>query len=100
MVDEAGKPVAGATVVTVPSSGKLGRPDAYQVGATDEKGHFVLRAMNPGEFQVLALEQMQENYRAPKFAKKYEGKGEKVELEEGGKKSVIVKLITEEGKGP
>jgi len=100
VVDEAGKPVAGATVVTVPSSGKLGRPDAYQVGATDEKGHFVLRGMNPGEFQVLALEQMQENYRAPKFAKKYEGKGEKVELEEGGKKSVIVKLITEEGKGP
>ena len=34
------------------------------------------------------------------FAKKYEGKGEKVELEEGVKKSVVVKLITEEGNGP
>jgi hypothetical protein len=56
--------------------------------------------MNPGEFVVLAFEEMQGDYRAPGFAKKYAGKGEKVELEEGGKKSVVVKLIAEEGKGP
>jgi hypothetical protein len=88
--------VAGATVVAVPSSGKLRRPDAYQFGTTDESGHFVLRGMNPGGFLVLAFEQMRENFRSPEFAKKYEGKGEKVELEEGGKKSVVLKLITDE----
>lgn len=100
VVDEAGKPVADANVVTMPSSGKLGRPDSYQFGKTDENGHFVLRGMNPGEFVVLAFEEIQGDYRAPGFAKKYGGKGEKVELEEGGKKNVVVKLITEEGKGP
>jgi hypothetical protein len=97
VVDKAGKPATGATVVSVPSSGKLGRPDAYQVGTTDQNGHFALRGMNPGEFLVLALEEMREDYRTPEFVKKYEGNGEKVELEEGGKKSVVLKLITEEG---
>jgi hypothetical protein len=43
VVDGAGKPVAGANVVAVPSSGKLARPDAYQSGQTDEKGQFLLR---------------------------------------------------------
>ena len=100
VVDGEGKPVPNAAVVTVPSTGKLGRPDAYQSAMSDESGHFAMRGMNPGSFLVLAFEEMRENYRSPEFAKKYEGKGQKVELEEGGKKSVTVKLITEEGKGP
>ena len=97
VVDGDGKPVAGATVVTVPSSGKLGRPDAYQFGVSEENGHFLLRGMNSGGFLVFAFEEMHENFRSPEFAKKYEGKGEKVELEEGGRKSVVLKLIKEEG---
>jgi hypothetical protein len=95
VVDREGKPAAGASVVTIPGSGKLGRPDAYQYARADDSGLFVLRGMNPGEFMVLAFEELQGNYRAPEFAKKYEGKGEKVVLDEGGKKSVVVKLITE-----
>jgi len=100
VVDREGKPVDGATVVTVPSSGKLERPDAYQFGRTEEGGHFLLRGMNPGGFLVLAFEEMHQNFRSPEFAKKYEGKGEKVELEEGGRKSVVLKLITEEDEKP
>jgi protocatechuate 3,4-dioxygenase beta subunit len=96
VVDEAGKPVSRATVVTVPSSGKLGRPDGYQRGVSDENGHFLLRGLNPGGFLVLAFEEMHENSRLPEFAKKYEGKGETVELEEGGRKSVALKLIKED----
>lgn len=93
VVDGDGKPAAGATVETVPSSGKLGRPDAYQFGETDENGHFLLRGLNPGGFLVLAFEDRHENLRSPEFAQKYEGKGEKVELEQGGRKSVVLKLI-------
>jgi len=100
VVDGEQKPVAGMTVVTVPSSGKLGRADAYQFGVSEENGHFSLRGMNPGEFLVLAFEEMPADYRAPGFAKKYEARGQKVQLEEGGKTSVVVKLITGEGTGP
>ena len=100
VVDGEGKPVPHAAVVTVPSTGKLGRPDAYQFAMSDESGHFAMRGMNPGSFLVLAFEEMRENYRLPAFAKKYEGKGQKVELEQGGRKSVVLKLITEEGERP
>jgi hypothetical protein len=96
VVDGEGKPVVGATVVTVPSSGKLGRPDAYQSGVSEENGHFLLRGLNPGGFFVLAFEGMQEDVRSPEFAQKYKEKGEKVELEEGGKKSVVLKVIKED----
>lgn len=95
VVDREGKPAAGASVVTIPASGKLGRPDAYQSARADDGGHFVVRGMNPGEFMVLAFEELQGDYRTREFAKEYEGKGKKVELDEGGKKSVVVKLITE-----
>jgi hypothetical protein len=100
VVDEEGKPVPNAAVVTVPSTGKLGRPDAYQFAMSDESGHFAVRGMNPGDFLVLAFEEMRENYRLPEFAKRYEGKGQKLELEQGGRKSVVVKLITEEAEKP
>jgi hypothetical protein len=84
------KPGAGTTE----ASGKLGRPDAYQYARADDSRHFVVRGMNPGELMVLAFEELQGDYRTPEFAKEYEGKGKKVELDEGGKKSVVVKLIT------
>jgi hypothetical protein len=100
VIDREGKPAAGASVVTIPGGRKLGRPDAYQYARADDSGHFVMRGMNPGEFIVLAFEEMEGNYRASEFAKKYEGKGEKVELDEGSKKSVVLKLITEEGNEP
>ena len=96
VLDSAGKPVAQASVVTMPSSGKRARSDAYQFIQTDEKGHFELRGMNPGEFLVLAFEEMQQDYRSPRFAKKYESKGQKIQLDEGARKNVTLTLITEE----
>jgi hypothetical protein len=100
VIDREGKPAAGAAVVTIPGSGKLERPDAYQFAKADDGGHFVMRGMKPGEFMVLAFEELQGDYRATEFAKNYERKWEKVKLDEGGKKSVIVKLITEDDKRP
>jgi hypothetical protein len=100
VVDEESKPVPGAAVVTVPSTGKLARPDAYQFAMSDKSGHFAVRGMNPGGFLVLAFEEMRENYRLPEFAKKYEGKGQKVKLEAGERKTIVLKLITEEREKP
>jgi 5-hydroxyisourate hydrolase-like protein (transthyretin family) len=96
VLDSHNKPAPDAFVISMPGSGKLGRPDAYQVAQSDDKGHFALRGMNPGTFLVLAFEDMPGNYRAPDFAKQYDGKGQTVELEEGAKKSVVVKLVTDE----
>jgi hypothetical protein len=95
VVDSKGEAVAQATVVTLPSSGKLGRPDAYQTARTDERGHFLVRGMNPGEFTVVAVENMEGNFRRPEFFQKYGESGAKVELGEGERKNVTVKVSGE-----
>lgn len=77
VIDREGKPAGVRVWVTVPDGGKLGRPDAYQYARADDRGHFLMRGMNPGVFMVLAFEEMEGNYPAPEFAKKYEGKGKR-----------------------
>ena len=98
VVDSTGQPVGGVFVVSLPSSGKLGRPDSYQRERTSANGHFLLRGMNPGEFVVVASDEMSMDTRNAEFFQKYAGKGTKVSLEEGEKKSVAVTLVGEEEK--
>ena len=96
VVDSKGAPAAYGMVAVVPSSGERARTDSYQQTSTDERGHFVVQGMNPGSYVVLAFEEMQESVQQPEFLKKYAGKGEKVEVEEGGRKIVTVKVIAAE----
>jgi protocatechuate 3,4-dioxygenase beta subunit len=93
VVDANGQPVANAIVVDVPSVEHRMRPDLYQRDTSDESGHFRLRGLNPGKYTVLAFEELQEDVRQPEFLKTHEKRGETVELEEGAKKGVVLKLI-------
>jgi hypothetical protein len=76
------------------------RSDLYQRDTTDESGHFNLRGLNPGKYTVLAFEEMQEDVRQPEFLKSYERRGEIVQLDEGTRKNVVLKLITSGGEAP
>lgn len=49
---------------------------------------------------MLAFDEIPAGHRTPEFFNKYEGKSEKVQLDEGVKKSVVLKLIAEEGQAP
>jgi protocatechuate 3,4-dioxygenase beta subunit len=93
VVDEKGKPVPSVTVIDVPDAERRLRPDLYQQDTTDEHGHFSLRGLNPGSYTVLAFEELQENVRDPEFLQSYGSQGQKVELDEGMDKSIVVKLI-------
>ena len=99
VVDSKGAPAAYSMVGVVPSSGERARPDSYQRTSADEHGHFVVQGMNPGSYVVLAFEEMQD-MRQPELLKMYAGKGEKVELEEGARKLVSVKIIPAETEAP
>lgn len=86
-----------AFVVAVPDTEKRARADSYQQQVSDGAGHFVVRGLNPGSFRVLAFEVLLDDWHKAGFLKMYAGKGETGELEEGGKKSVTVKIIVAEG---
>jgi len=100
VVDAKGQPVANATVVDVPSEEHRMRADLYQRDTTDENGHFNLRGLNPGKYTVLAFEELQEDVRQPGFLKSYGKRGESVELDEGTRKNVVLKVIPIEGETP
>jgi hypothetical protein len=88
--NDQGQPAADVSVVAIPSAEHRMRPDLYGHGRTDAKGRFLLGGLSPGEYTVVFLDDFEEDLRQPEVMKKYEGKGENVTVEEGGKKSVIV----------
>jgi hypothetical protein len=100
VVDSKGQPVTAGMVVVVPNSELRARPDSYQQEPVDPHGHFIARGLNPGSYVVLAFEELQEDSRQPEFLKTYGAKGEKVEVEEGARKSVTPKIITAETETP
>lgn len=100
VVDGNGQPIANATVVDVPIAEHRTRTDRYQRDTTDESGHFSLRGLNPGRYTVLAFEELQEDVRQPDFMKSYGTRGEIVQLDEGTRKSIVLKLIPPDGERP
>jgi hypothetical protein len=94
VLDSADQAVSYATVVCVPSVEHRKRPDLYQQDTADQQGHFSLRGLNPGEYTVLAWEDLEDNYRDPEFLKSYEGRGQGIRLEEGERKRISVKVIS------
>jgi protocatechuate 3,4-dioxygenase beta subunit len=100
VVDSKGKPVAYAAVLDVPSAGHRNRTDLYQQDTTDELGHFSLRGLNPGKYTVLAFDELQADVRDPEFLKSYEDRGEHVQLDEGARTSIVVKLIATDMEWP
>lgn len=100
VVDSKSQPVPYAVVAVVPNSEHRARPDSYQQETTDEHGHFIARGLNAGRFVVLAFDELQEDMRQPDFLKKNRSKGEKVELEEGARKSVTTRIIQAESEAP
>lgn len=82
-------------VVCIPDANRRKRRDLYQDVRTDAKGHFKLRGLNPGEYTVFALDDDVdgiEEMMDPEFIRKHEGSGKTLKLEEGDRRSVVLKL--------
>jgi hypothetical protein len=94
VVDAKGQGVPGATVVDIPSMEHRGRIELYQRAETDESGNFSLRGLSAGKYTVLAFEELQEDVQGPEILKKYQNRGETVEVDEGKRKSIELKLIS------
>lgn len=91
--DAKGKPVPEATVLAAPKGERRKRFDVYGQDSSDAKGHFRLRGLMPGEYSVLAWEEVVGNVRDPEFLSEFEDRGEKVHVDEGAQKNVSIKVI-------
>ena len=100
VIDSKGKPVAYATVLDVPSAERRTRRDLFEQADTDALGHFSLRGLNAGKYTVLAFDDLQEDIHQPEFLEAYEGSGEHVQLEEGARSTVTLKLISADVEAP
>jgi hypothetical protein len=90
--DGNGKSAAYATVVDIPSAEHLAWRDVYEEHTTDEHGHFSLH-LKPGKYEVLAFEELPGDIGQSNSFTPYEGRGEEVQLNEGTRRSVVLKAI-------
>jgi Carboxypeptidase regulatory-like domain len=95
VVDEDGKPVPNIPVVCIPDASRRKRRDIYQLVQTDHQGHFALRGLNPGEYQVFTLDDPAEDISDPDFVSAHEALGQSVQLEPGEHKAIVLKLAAE-----
>jgi protocatechuate 3,4-dioxygenase beta subunit len=93
VLDTKDQPVVDAEVVAIPDPTRRKRRDLYQQDSTDQRGHFTLHGLNPGRYTVIAFEDLDDDYSDPDFLKSYEGRGQSVEIKEGERKTVQLKVV-------
>jgi|HubBroStandDraft_3_1064219.scaffolds.fasta_scaffold08454_3 protocatechuate 3,4-dioxygenase beta subunit len=97
VMDAKDQPVAGATVIAVPDAARRGRSDTYGSDRADQQGRFSLHGLAPGEYEVIAVEYLEDDYRDPELLKKYLGSGLAVRLEKGDHKAISLKVASVTG---
>jgi hypothetical protein len=95
VVDEDGKPVPDTTVVCVPDASRRKRHDIYQQIQTDRQGHFAMRGLNPGEYQIFTLDDPADDITDPDFVAAHEALGQSVKLDADERKGIMLKLAPE-----
>lgn len=91
-LDDQGKPLPEVQIVCIPDAARRKRHDVYQQVQTDQRGHFSLRGLNPGEYQVFAVDDEADDITDQDFVAAHEGQGETVTVEAGEHKTVSLKL--------
>jgi hypothetical protein len=73
-----------------------------EIGCRIPKDYFwvIGCGLNPGKYTVVAFEDLQEDVHQPEFLKSYRTRGETVQLDEGNRKNVVLKLIPYDAEVP
>jgi hypothetical protein len=95
VTDHDGAPVANAVVVAVPEMRLRARMDRYYKTVSDQRGHFILHGVRPGEFTLFAWDSVEgEAYYNPEFLKSFEGQGSTLRVGESERKTVQLQVIS------
>ncbi|HZI50262.1 MAG TPA: carboxypeptidase-like regulatory domain-containing protein, partial [Terriglobia bacterium] len=93
-VNAVGQPVASVTVVLVPAAPRRSNPSAFRTAMTDQSGIFSMRSVLPGEYRILAWEELEPGiHMDPEFLKNFETRGEIVRVQRGAQSAATVRVI-------
>jgi Carboxypeptidase regulatory-like domain len=93
VVSEKQKPQANVPVVLVPD-GRRRWADAFRTTKTDIAGRFVLDRVPPGDYIAFSWEEADEGaWMDPEFVKRYEERGKRIHITEGGNPSLNITAI-------
>jgi len=96
VTDADGNPITG-TVTLVADPARPGHPLLYPTAKADQNGKFRLQSVIPGSYRVFAWESIPDGaHGVPEFIDAFTAAGERVELSEGDRKTVVLKRITVE----
>jgi hypothetical protein len=92
--DDQSVTVAAAMVTLVPSGAALTK-SLFKLAPTGPGGHFQMQGIAPGSYKLFAWEDVDANQVMydPDFLKPFDSQGKSIEISEGGKESVQLKLI-------
>ncbi len=92
--NEKGEPISDAIIVAVPEAHFRSHPERYRKAVSDQSGHFTLRGLSPGNYTILAWDNVDgEAYYNSEFLKSYEGQGKALHINEGERLRVQVKVL-------
>ena len=90
------KPISGVTVALIPASKRY---LLYQSTFTDQNGAFNFKGVTPGDYKLLAWEEIEPNaFQDPEFLKPFESKAESLSLKRNDQKAVSMKAIPRDGR--
>ncbi len=82
------------TVALVPDATHRSNSEYYRVATTDRSGQFMLASIPPGDYSLLALEDIDRDaFMDPDFIQRYESVGRPVRIEDGSSLNLQVQVI-------
>jgi protocatechuate 3,4-dioxygenase beta subunit len=94
VVNALGQPVSAATVVLIPGPERRTNATAFKTSTSDQNGNFSIRSILPGDYKVLAWEDVETGaYFDPEFLKNFETRGEAVRIQRGSQNRVTLRVI-------
>jgi len=83
-----------ATVVAVPDPKLRRHKDRYFRSSTDQSGHFTMRGIRPGEYELLAWEVLDgDEYLEPEFLAQFESQAVAAKIDKSAHQNVTLQVI-------
>jgi hypothetical protein len=85
-----------AAIVLIPDAARRSNSEYYRIANADRSGNFVLGSISPGDYSLLALEEVERGaYMDPDFLQRYEAAAKPIHVEEGGSLNLQLQLASQ-----